>query len=828
MPLTIQQQRVVDSTSKRILVLSCAGSGKTTVITKRISKLLELGVKPEEVLALTFSNKAAQEMKKRISKDSPDLGSKVNVKTFHAFGLEIVKKYNVALGFSGQISISKPSERKAILNAVLRKHRAYGIEGNDLGNYIKLTKSCENFYRKVQYDPIVCDYIEEFKKHNLVDMEDMIWLPVCLLSKEKKVRAVISGQYKYVFVDEYQDTNEAQNRLLDLIVSEETHVCLVGDDDQAIYEWRGAKPHYIRDKAQSGKYEIIKLETNFRSQAGIIDVANLVISKNQKRVKKEIKADLPLTFKPIYKRLPTEEDEAKYVAEKIGELVNNSKYNPSDIAVLVAANSQAEPIKEELTKVGIGCDLCEIDENAQYSRFVSVLQSIVNLDSSVIDLGNAINFPYNCFDNFVFTDAKTAYCDCYGQGCSFTDLEWINKLYLSDVDFENCDEFRERYELITQLNRAKTWRPTQTIAVYISFMKKKRYDLEYPEQYQFVLQVFNIAHNYEEAFGEVSLSDFLTHLKLSMGMGDTAKSANYDAVNVLTMHRAKGLEFKVVFIVGVQVGLLPNDYFVRTQDDLEAQRRLFYVAITRAKELLFLSSYKDPFGGSRKSPVVKNGFLAEIPQISFADEASFNQILHTPQSKRNEARESFTAETVDAVINNTIEKVSAEFSVEPSSEFEELVDSNHISNKGLKDVREADIDNSRFDELILALSREVEVPSDKFVVIVGARDIKTNIVQGILKANSFGKGQYELYDYHGSGFKLSKYFNNPRCIGIVLGPEAHKMEGVSASSLKAELMTVPGYPYMVSLIHEHITKASLQKALVKIKWNYEQNKKQAD
>lgn len=819
MALTIQQQKVIDSPSKKILVLSCAGSGKTTVITKRIEKLWERGAKPEEILALTFSNKAAQEMKKRISKANQSLGPIVNVKTFHAFGLEIVKKYNAALGFSGQVNVVKPSEEKAILDAVIKKRRAYGIQGDDLTSYIKKTKSCEDFYRKSQYDPIVLDYIEELRRRNLLDMEDMVWLPVCLLTKEEKVREVISEQYKWVFVDEYQDTNEAQNRLLDLIIGEETNVCLVGDDDQAIYEWRGAKPHYIREKARSGEYELIRLETNFRSQAGIIGIANRIINKNMKRVDKEIRANLPATIKPIYKRLPSQEEEARFVAERIKELVNNKKYNASDIAVLFATNSQSELIKKALHTAGLGYDSCEIDENARYSKFINVLQAIVSINS-VIDLGNAINFPDNCFDNFVFTDAKSAYCDSYGQECSFSDLEWIDKLYLSDVDFKNCDKFRERYKLISQLHMTPTWSPTQIITLYIAFMKKKHYDVAFSEDYQFVLQVFNIARNYEEAFGRVRVGDFLDHLKLTLGMRDTAKSTSFDAVNVLTMHRAKGLEFKVVFIVGVQVGLLPNDLHVRTLEDLEAQRRLFYVAITRAKELLFLSSFRDPFGGSTRAPIIKNGFMAEIPQVAFADDKSWAQLLHNMPERAVEKRSSSTMETVDEVITNTVEKVVGEIASEADVEFEELVDGEEINTKSLGNVRETDIDDSRFNELIVALSREVEVPKNKFVVVLGARDVKNKVLHGIMSANSFGKDQYEVFDYDGAGFKLSRYFNNPRCIGIVLGPEAHKMEGVSAASLNAELISVPGYPYVVNLIHEHITKSSLQKALIKIKWNY--------
>lgn len=827
MALTAQQQQVIDSTSQRIVVLSCAGSGKTTVITLRIASLWEKCVKPEEILALTFSNKAAQEMKKRVCKENPTLGAKVNVKTFHAFGLEIVKRFNVALGFTGSVSIAKNSEIKSIIGTILKRRHAYGVAGNDLERYIKQCKSCEEFYHIDQYDAIYHEYLSEMKQRNLVDMEDMIWLPVQLLSSEKEVRDVISSQYKYIFVDEYQDTNEAQNRLLDLIVTSETNVCLVGDDDQAIYEWRGAKPEYIREKAESGKYELIKLETNFRSQDGIICIANDVIRKNHQRVPKEINAARKLTFQPIFKRLFSQEEEAKYVAEKIKELIDKEKYNPTDIAVLFRTNEQAEPIKTELNRLGVECDQCDLDENAQYGRFISVLQSIVSLNS-VIEIGNAINFPNNCFDNFQFLDAKAAYCDQFGQECNYSDLQWIDKLYLSDLIFENCDEFRERYSLITQLNQAKNWKPTQIVALYISFMHKKHYDTAFPEQYRFVLQVFDIAQNYEDAFGNVNLEQFLQYLRLSIGMGDVAKSSNYNAVNVLTMHRAKGLEFKVVFIIGVQVGILPNDYFIHTEEDLEAQRRLFYVAITRAKDLLFLTSFKDPFGGSAKSSLVTHGFMAEIPKVAFSDGQHFEQVLTALPQKEDSEQVRPICEIVEETITNTIEEVSEDTPEPPVQAIEaapvepeptEPIEDN--DSKQFKDIREEQLNDSRFSELILALSREIEIPDKNFVVVVGAIDIKQNVFQGIMKSNGFTKQQFESFDYDGKGFKLSKYFNNPRCIGIILGPEAHRIEGVDAASLKGKILSTEGYPYMVDLIDQHITKSSLQKAIVKIKWNFE-------
>jgi ATP-dependent DNA helicase rep len=194
--LTEQQQSVIDSTSRRIVVLSCAGSGKTTVIALRIASLWKKGAKPEEFLALTFSNKAAQEMKKRIYKEDPNLGAKVCVKTFHAFGLEIVKRFNTALGFSGPVTIAKSSEKKSTIDSILKKHHIDGVAGSELEQYIKQCKSFEEVHHIDQFDLIFNEYSAEIKKHNLVDMEDMLWLPVCLLSSEGEARDVISSQYK--------------------------------------------------------------------------------------------------------------------------------------------------------------------------------------------------------------------------------------------------------------------------------------------------------------------------------------------------------------------------------------------------------------------------------------------------------------------------------------------------------------------------------------------------------------------------------------------------------------------------------------------------------
>lgn len=796
MKYTSQQLEAINCTSKRILVLACAGSGKTSVIIGRIDKLKNEGVNPEQILALTFSNKAAKEMKDRIRKLDFSYGSKINVKTFHSFGLEIINSYFNTLGFTKRVSIALRDEASKIIKDIFKKRNESQIEGTDIFSYIHKTKSLEDYLSTPYLEEIAKEYAAELKSRDMVDMDDMIYLPVCLLREYPNIQRSIFEKYKYVFVDEYQDTNSAQNTLMDCIINNETNLFLVGDDDQSIYEWRGARPQYILEKSLDTSFTCLKLEKNFRSQGLIIDIANRVIGLNNKRVVKSIQKDRPDSFKPIFKRNYGEEDEAKWVAEQIANLIKSNRFNPSDIAVIYRNNKQLDSLKRSFEINNINYESLDIDESSKYSRFIRVLKSISNLNS-VVDLSEALNYPNRCFDNFSFEEAKNAYCDLYGQDLSFEPLEWINKIYLSDVSFDGDYQFRKRYSLITKLHEAKTWSSTETIAFIINFLKSEGYDKTEQEQYSYAVQAFDIAKNYEEAFGKTPLSKFVDHLIMSYENNDAELGINVDAVNVLTMHRSKGLEFKVVFIIGIQVGVFPNDFFIEDEYQLECERRLFYVALTRAKEMLYLSSNRDPLGGSSKNPVITHGFIAEIPQVYFGETPTITLLRDRLPSKE-------TVETTKATDSDATKIITtlASTTIDAKEELGEDSEENTC------------IKN---DALVL---NNIVIPQDKFIVIVGALDLKVNVAQAILKSNSFLKDQFEIFDYSGKGFKLNKYFCNSRCIGIILGPQAHKIEGIDTKSLKSKLIAEEGYPFTVDLINKHITKSSLQEAIAKIKWNY--------
>ena len=243
---TEEQKKVIDSDSKRLLVLSCAGSGKTATIIGRIQRLLGEGVLSSVFLVLSFSNKSADDIREKLERNIP--GAKMTVQTFHSFGLDLIKKYHEELGYDKKIGIAMDSERKNFIKLICsQQHLA--INTDEVLQYIRRKKSfeiAEDEKPEPLYEQLFQDYMRLLKEKGMVDMEDLIYLPLELMHKFPEVKQEAASIYRYIFVDEYQDTNEAQNRLLDAITTKDSYLCLVGDDDQAIYEWRGAQPHYIR------------------------------------------------------------------------------------------------------------------------------------------------------------------------------------------------------------------------------------------------------------------------------------------------------------------------------------------------------------------------------------------------------------------------------------------------------------------------------------------------------------------------------------------------------------------------------------------------------
>ena len=343
---------------------------------------------------------------------------------------------------------------------------------------------------------------------------------------------------------------------------------------------------------------------------------------------------------------------------------------------------------------------------------------------------------------------------------------------------------------------------------------------------QYLRQAFDLACTFEENGGPQKLSDFINQLEPVIDMQDYNISSDNDSVTIMTMHRSKGLEYKVVFIVGVQVGVFPNDYFIdkklvkqEAMNDLEAERRLFYVAITRARDLLFLSSFEDPLVGSCKpNSVIKHGFIAEISSVLSHPEFNVRVLdqyaeRHEPEWRRDSVSEAQTI--LDATISED-DKQSVLHDIAQVRDGKIVVKLTDLSQEMLKEYRSEAYE--------LAIQQQYQLPDRAFIVVIGSSDLNESQLKGIIKRSGFK--DVEIYDYHGTNFNVNRLFNNHRCVGIIMGPVAHKLSAVGERSLK-ELLKQDGYPYMVDLINQHITKTSLKYALTTIKWNYFKNNSDA-
>jgi len=298
MELTIQQKRAVESDSQYIAILAGAGSGKTKTLTERICYLIkEKGTKPTEILALTFSVKAAQEMKKRIINNLGDETKGLWVKTFHSFGLEMLRKYYHDFPSSNtKFEIIDPSTKLSFIKKILSAQKSALTPEETIHSISEIKnkiKPCEE-----DFEIIFREYNQHLRNNNLVDLDDLIWLTVDMLKKSEIAREYLHNKFKYVLIDEYQDTNDIQNEMVNLMLSPTASLCIVGDDDQCIYEWRGSKPQYIREFSKRKDVETIFLSDNFRSQRFVVELANKFILHNNNRIEKQMCPRLDVSVKP--------------------------------------------------------------------------------------------------------------------------------------------------------------------------------------------------------------------------------------------------------------------------------------------------------------------------------------------------------------------------------------------------------------------------------------------------------------------------------------------------------------------------------------------------
>ncbi len=612
--LNKEQKEAVLHKDGPLLILAGAGSGKTRVLTMKVAYLIENGVDPSNILAITFTNKAAKEMKERIYNLVGRIAYESQISTFHSFGLKILKENYNLLGYEKNVTILDSDDTLSLIKKIMKdmnidpkqlnpKYVRNVISGakNELINAIQY----EN-YISVESEKIIGKIYKKYEndliKNNSVDFDDLLTLPIKLFNEYPQVLKIYQEKYKYILIDEYQDTNEAQYTLTKMISAKYKNICVVGDNDQSVYSFRGANYKNILNFENDYKdAKVIMLEQNYRSTKTILNAANSVIKHNELRKDKNLWSENEIGAKIVYYRAYDERHEASYVISEIKKLLNEGEHE-KDIVIIYRTNAQSRVLEEEFLKSGLPYRI--VGSFFFYNRkeikdLISYLKVIYN-EKDDINLTRIINVPKR------------------GIGTkSINNL--INKANIEGVSIYETIESGKELEFKKIIEELKTDSENLTLTELIDKVLEKtgiRKELESEKSIEADIRLENleefksITKNFEEQEGLISLEDFLNEISLVSDIEEHKDNPN--RITLMTMHSAKGLEFDNVFIVGMEEGIFPHVNSSFDKQDLEEERRLCYVAITRAKKRLYMVNAKRRMLFGKDSINPPSRFIDEI------------------------------------------------------------------------------------------------------------------------------------------------------------------------------------------------------------------------
>lgn len=674
--LNPEQLRACKHGAGPLIIFAGAGSGKTRVLTRRIVNLIsEHAVHPSEILAVTFTNKAAAEMRERISKlfaaSNLEHNSLRNlwVYTFHACCLRILRVHAETLGFSKDFVIYDTSDSLSALKRVYKRLKVDPkfLDPRSVMRRIDKAKNNYEFYEDVRTDKYMPRehaeitarlyeaYQEELQASNAMDFGDLISNVITLFKLDAEVLTHYQERFKYLLIDEYQDTNKVQYMLVKMLAEKYKNICVVGDDDQSIYAFRGATiDNILNFKKDYPEAEVITLDTNYRSTKNILKAANSVISKNLRREKKRMKTDNPIGEGIINFRGYSEKDEARFIVQEVSKLLSQGR-KMSEFAVFYRTNAQSRAIEEALCEYKIAYEiygghkfyerkeikdlLCYFrlilnrNDNEAFLRVVNTparglgASSVGKLSAYAEEIGLSL---FKALEK-VFVEGEAE--GLFGKGPASKFRVFHDIIQKLRIDAKNTAEILKENEIDEELISAMS-NLLKTIAEksgYISHLKKQD-SIEAESRLENIEELLRVAYEFVAQSDledkRPRLGDFLDRASLSSGndaenttvdseQKQTAMTKKReDSVSLMTLHLAKGLEFNVVFLVGLEEGLLPH---VRSIDDpraLEEERRLCYVGITRAKKRLYLTraSQRQSFGQSHWYTGVQSRFLRDIPE----------------------------------------------------------------------------------------------------------------------------------------------------------------------------------------------------------------------
>lgn len=628
--LNDEQYDAVTSIEGPVLIIAGAGSGKTRVITFRMSYMLDSGIPQSQILALTFTNKAAREMAERVKELTGKKLQMLTVSTFHAFGVRVLREDIHRLGWRENFSIYDDVDRNQLIKETGRE---LGFTADALDVYkvgalfsaVKIGMKSWGDGANDQFRPLYEEYQRGLKLFNAVDFDDLIILPIRLFKEHPEVLEKYRERYKYLMVDEFQDTSLQQYEFMRLMA--DRNVCVVGDDDQSIYSWRGANYENIRmfETDFPGLKEI-KLEQNYRSTETILAAANGVIANNSNRKVKALWSGNG-SGKPIEIYIPDNEtDEADFVAEMIQSVRMNEKRSYADFGVLIRANTLSRAIEEAFLEQNIPYIMSggtSFFQRKEIKDVISYLRVIANPDDD-INLLRIINTPRRGIGRKTVEDFSAV---ATAQGCS---LWTAITALLADQDSILTD--RSRIDLEAFVELITTWRSTLLSGKdlsnkvkklveeidYLGYLVQEYQKNEKAARYKFlnIDSLINSISTWEkdpDNFTKKTLYDYLNRITL-ITRDELEDDEDKGKVNLMTIHASKGLEFPVVFIIGAEDGIIPHARCIEENGgDVEEERRLFYVAITRARDKLFISSCQKRRKMGGTVDCAPSPFLQEIP-----------------------------------------------------------------------------------------------------------------------------------------------------------------------------------------------------------------------
>ena len=628
--LNKEQQQAVQHTEGPLLILAGAGSGKTKVLTVRIAHLLAQGVNPYEILAITFTNKAAKEMKSRVEGLVGDVANRIWLSTFHSFCAKFLRfELDNFLGYNSNFTIYDTSDSQAVIKAALKAlnldDKYYPVGAmigaiSDAKNKLLFAsdfrKQARDFYQQKVAD--VYEYYErELRKNNALDFDDLLLVAVKLLQSNEAVLDKYSKRFRYVMIDEYQDTNHAQYLLAKLLASHWKNIAVVGDADQSIYAWRGADIQNILDfEKDYPNCRSIKLEQNYRSTKIILDAANAVIENNEGRPKKNLWTDKTEGAKIQHFTAQSEHEEAAFIGDTIAKKHDIHGVPYGDMAILYRTNAQSRVLEEALIKRALPYTMVGGTKFYDRKEIKDVLAYLRVLYNPFDDLSllRIINVPKRSIG--ATTVAKLQdYARANGTSLFMT----LTQLHLVDTIKGKTKEKLEEFgilifTLVAEMEDKTVLDILESILDRTGYLAQLEESTDPQDQARAenIGELLSVAKDFQDTNPNGTVEDFLEQVALVNDVDSFEQEES--KVTLMTLHAAKGLEFPIVFLGGLEEGLFPHSRTLMNPEEIEEERRLAYVGITRAEKELYISNATTRTVFGRTSSYLPSRFIDEIPE----------------------------------------------------------------------------------------------------------------------------------------------------------------------------------------------------------------------